>query len=71
MRDEQLFAFYLAYKNKNKGYLIDKFKKKFLKEALAREDELYNKFFKVHRAASIPTKIKRDINSIYKEELKQ
>ncbi len=70
VRDEQLFAFYLAYKNGNKSYLIEKFKKQFLKEAIEREDELYNRFFKIHDAVSLPNKIKDDVNSIYKEELK-
>lgn len=69
VRDEQLFAFYLAYKNNSKGYLIDRFKDNFLKEAKVREDELYNKFFKVHDAVSIRGKVKQEINSIYKEEL--
>jgi hypothetical protein len=70
VRDEQLFAFYLSYKNGCKGYLIDKFKEMFLSEAKEREDELYNKFFKVHDAVSISGKIKGEINSIYREELK-
>ena len=45
--DQQLLAFYLAYRNKAKGYLIDLFKKKYLKQAKQREDELINKFLKV------------------------
>lgn len=69
VKDEQLFAFYLAYKNGIKGDLIDEFKKKFLKEAVEREDELYNRFFKVYNAASMHGRIKERINSIYKEEL--
>jgi len=69
VRDEQLFAFYLAFKNNCKGYLIGKFKEKFLNEAVLREDELYNKFFRVHDSVSISGKMKNEINSIYKEEL--
>lgn len=69
VRDEQLFAFYLAFKNRSEGYLIEKFKEKFLKEVVEREDELYNKFFKVYDAVSISSGIKKEINSIYKEEL--
>jgi hypothetical protein len=69
VRDEQLLAFYLAYRNKDKGYLIDEFKRKFLSEAKAREDELYNKFFTVYNAVSLFGKLKREVNSIYKEEL--
>ncbi len=70
VRDEQLFAFYLAYKNHCTGYLIDEFKNRFLDEAKQREDELYNKFFKIHEAFSIPTNLKQEISSIYREELK-
>ncbi len=69
VRDEQLLAFYLAFRNGDKGYLIDEFRKKFLEEAKEREDELFNKFFKVYDAVSISDKIKERINSIYKEEL--
>jgi hypothetical protein len=43
-KEQQLLAFYMAYRNGVKGYLIDKFKKKFLKEAKSREDELYRRF---------------------------
>ncbi len=69
VRDEQLLAFYLAYRNKKNGYLIKKFKENFLAEAKEREDELYNRFFKIHTAVSIPKKIKTQVKSIYKEEL--
>jgi hypothetical protein len=68
-RDEQLLAFYLAHKNKVKGELIDEFKKTFLDEAKEREDELYKKFFSVHKSLTLPKKIKRKIISIFKEEL--
>ena len=69
VRDEQLFAFYLAYKNKCTGYLIDKFKELFLNEAKEREDELYNKFFGVHHPLSIPQSVYHKLKSIFKEEL--
>ena len=68
MKEQVLFAFYLAYKNKAKGYLIDEFKKKYLAEVKKREDEFYNKFLKIHDA-DIPKEIKNDVLSIYKEEL--
>jgi hypothetical protein len=68
-RDEQLLAFYLAHKNKVKGELIDEFKKRFLDEAKEREDELYKKFFSVHKSLTLPKKIKRKVISIFKEEL--
>jgi len=69
-RDQQLLAFYLVYKNGVKGYMIDKFKREFLKEAVAREDELRKFFFSIHHA-DIPKEIKSDVLSIYREELKE
>jgi len=64
-----MFAFYLAYRNNAKGYLIDLFKKKFLKEVIANEDKFYKKFFKISKFVNYP-KQKNEILSIYKEELK-
>ncbi len=69
VRDEQLFGFYLAFKSDCKGYLIDQFADRFLDEAKEREDELFNKFFKVHDSVSMDGRIKAGINSIYREEL--
>jgi len=68
-KDEQLFAFYLAYKRGATGYLINEFKKNFLKKARAKEDELYKNFLKPHNAITMPEKIKHNVISIYKEEL--
>ena len=69
-RDKQLLAFYMAMKKGAKGYLIEKFKKTFLKEAQEREDELMKFFFSLHKA-DIPKEIKSPVLSIYKEELKK
>ncbi len=49
---------------------MEKFKKKFLKEAQERENELRKKFFTIYDS-NIPKEIKRDIISIYKEELEE
>jgi 7-cyano-7-deazaguanine synthase in queuosine biosynthesis len=68
-RDEQLLAFYMAYRNGEKGYLIDLFKKEFLEEAKSREDELIKKFFSIHKTITIPRNLEKKIFSIYKEEL--
>jgi len=68
-RDEQLYSFYLAYKNGAKGYLIDKFKEQFLKDVTSREDEFFKKFFSIYDTITIPKKIKSKVTSIYKEEL--
>jgi len=69
-RGKQLLAFYMAMKNGAKGYLVDKFKREFLKEAVSREDELRKFFFSLH-PADIPKEIKSDVLSIYREELKR
>jgi len=71
LRDSQLLGFYLAYKNNSKGYLIDEFKKKFLKEAITREDELMKKYLCVHKSVTIPRKYKSALLSIYREELEK
>ncbi|MBI2129879.1 hypothetical protein HYU07_06635 [Candidatus Woesearchaeota archaeon] len=71
VRDEQLFAFYLASKRGSNTYLVEKFKKEFIDEAKEREDELYKKFFGVHPSPAIPNKLKAEVISIYKEELGQ
>ncbi|PIN70135.1 hypothetical protein COV93_02665 [Candidatus Woesearchaeota archaeon CG11_big_fil_rev_8_21_14_0_20_43_8] len=68
-RDEMLYAFYLAYKRGAKGYLISQFKRKFLKEAMEREDELHNEFMTLHTSDTIPKKIAAKVCSIYQEEL--
>ncbi len=68
--DEQMkFAYYLAYKNGAKGYLMDLFRKKFFDEIREKEDKLHKKYFSVHSAKLIPRKIRKAVVSIYKEEL--
>ncbi len=69
-RDEQLLAFYMAYRNGEKGDLIDLFKKEFLGEAKSREDELIKRFFSVHESVTMPKNIKEKVFSVYKEELR-
>ncbi len=68
-RDEMLLAFYLAYRKGTKGELMKRFKRKLLKEAVEREDELHKKFFSLQNIETIPKKIKKELTSIYKEEL--
>ena len=68
--DEQMkFAYYFAYKNGAKGYVMDLFKKKFLAEVKQDEDRLYKKYFGVHSAESIPKKLKKRVVSLYREQL--
>ena len=70
-RDEQLFAFYLAYKRGNDNDLVREFSKAFLEEAKSREDELYEAFFGLHESTTMPPKILNQVTSIYQEELKK
>ena len=67
--DEMKFAFYLAYKQKHKGYLINLFKKKYLEEMKEKEDEMYSKYFGIYKSITMPSRIKKKIFKIYKEEL--
>jgi hypothetical protein len=69
-RDEQLFAFLLAFKNGVKGELMEVFKKNYLKEAEKREKELRKKFFGVHSTKTLPEELKDKVLKIYQEELK-
>jgi len=68
-RDEQLFAFYLAWKNGDKSDLVKDFENRFLEEAKGREDELYKTFFGLHESITMPSHINREAMSIYKEAL--
>jgi len=68
-RDEQLFAFYLAYKRGDRSDLVREFSERFLEEAKEREDELYQLFFGIHESITMPPKIRDKVVSIYREEL--
>ncbi|PIR02590.1 MAG: hypothetical protein CO031_00600 [Candidatus Nealsonbacteria bacterium CG_4_9_14_0_2_um_filter_37_38] len=69
-RDEQLLAFYLAYKNSYEGELIDLFKKLYLKEAEKREKELKKKYFGIHSTTTVPNELREKTLRIFREELK-
>jgi hypothetical protein len=69
-RDEQLLSFYLSYKNGAKGYVIDQFKKQFLREAKKRKHALVREYFGIHDSITMPARIKKKVLAIYKEELK-
>lgn len=68
-RDEQLFGFYLAWKNGDRSDLTLMFAERFLDEAREREDELYKTFFGLHESITMPSDIKNRVVSIYKEVL--
>lgn len=69
-KEEQLYAFYLAYKNNYKGYLIEKFKKLFLFDAKKSISMFEKEYFGVHNSKTIQSSIKDKIYSIFNEELK-
>ncbi len=69
-RDEQLLAFYLAYKRGVRGGVMDMFIRHHLSEAGNRERELRKTFFSVYPASSVPEELKPQILSIFKRELK-
>jgi len=68
-RDEQLFGFYLAWKNGDRSDLVQEFERRFLDEARDREDELYKTFFGLHESITMPRHISEKAMSIYKEVL--
>jgi hypothetical protein len=69
-RDQQLLSFYLAYRNGAEGYLIDSFKRKFLKEAVKRAPALIKEFLCLHGGnTTIPAEYRKKILSIYRKEL--
>lgn len=68
-KDEQLLAFYLAYKNGYKGQLISLFKKDYLKEAKSREKELRAKYFGIHSSSTIPAELKNRVLKVFQDEL--
>ncbi len=69
-RDQQLLAFYMAYKNGVKGQLIELFKTRFLADAVAREDELREKSFKIYKT-DLPGNLRTKLHGIIKEELNE
>ena len=67
-KNEQLLAFFLAYKNKVKGELIDKFKKMYLHQVEAKKEKLIKEFFGIHSSYSSPTSLRRKTLRIFSEE---
>jgi len=69
-RDEQLFAFYCAAKKGAKGGLVEEFKESELyKEAQEREDELFKRFIRLYDPITVPSELKEQVMSIYREEI--
>lgn len=67
-RDEQLLAFYMAYKNGVKGELIDDFVRDYLEGFEKRKDRVYREYFGIHSSYSLPTELRGKTLKIYKKE---
>jgi len=70
VRDEQLLAFLLAYRQGRTGELMAEFEKKYLAEAKRREKALRRKFFRVYPSKNIPQPYYNRVLKIYREELR-
>ncbi len=69
-RDEQILAFYLAYKRGLRGGIMNDFIRERLTEAGRRERELRHTFFSLYPANTVPEELKPQVLSIFKRELK-
>lgn len=69
-RDEQILAFYLAYKRGYRHGVMEDFIREHLTEASNRESELRRTFFGIAPATTVPEELKPQILSIFKRELK-
>ena len=70
-RDEQLLAFYLAYKRGVKGELINKFKKLCLKEVEKKKIALFKEYFGIHSSYTLPSSIRKKVLRIFEKEKKR
>ncbi|MDP8248077.1 MAG: hypothetical protein P9M00_08060 [Candidatus Tritonobacter lacicola] len=69
VRDENLLAFYLAYKRGVEGYCMDIFKRRYLKEARRREKRLRKLFLAPHETPLVPPEYRKALYAIFREEL--
>ncbi len=68
-QDEQLLAFYLAYKNGAKGHLMELFEKRYLELVEKRAVALRKKYFGIHSQLNVPQPFRSKLLGIYREEL--
>lgn len=69
-KDEQLLAFYLAWRNGVKGELMEKFKRVYLPEVERRKNELIKEYFGIHSSLSLPSSLRRKVLKIFENERK-
>lgn len=67
-KDEQLLAFYLAYKRGVKGELIERFKKIYLDQTEKRKKKLFDEYFGIHSSYTLPSSLRRKILRIFEKE---
>lgn len=67
-KDEQLLAFYLAYKRGVKGELIERFKREYLNEAEKKKDKLIKEYFGIHSSISLPSSLRKRVLKIFEQE---
>jgi hypothetical protein len=70
-KDEQLLAFFLAYKNGVKGELIELFKKNYLEMVEKRKEKLIETYFGIHSSYTLPSTLRNRVISIFKKEQKK
>jgi hypothetical protein len=68
-KDEQIFAFYLAYKRGVRGPLMTKFVRKYLKYAKHNAKAFRKKFFGIHSHRTVPAPFKAKVLRIFHQEL--
>lgn len=67
-KDEQLLAFYLAYKREVKGELIEKFKKIYLDQIEKKKKKLFEEYFGIHSSYTLPSSLRRKTLRIFEKE---
>lgn len=67
-KDEQLLAFYIAYKKGVAGELIDEFKEKYLFEVEKKKDKLIAEYFSINSSLSLPPSLRKRTLKIFEKE---
>lgn len=67
-RDEQLLAFYLAYKNGVRGELMEKFSSLYLAQTEKRKQQLIDEYFGIHSSLSLPSNLRKRVLRIFAKE---
>jgi len=68
-KDEQIFAYFLAYKRGVKGPLMSLFVRKYIKYATKNERAFRKRFFGIHSTKTIPKAFRAKVLRIYRQEL--